>query len=105
MLQTAELKHLHSRKALLVSQSDANRRLLATEWQRLRAPENWVQEAGNLARRHPLWTAVLATAAGALTVQAVRKPGGFLGSLGRLGKAASLAFGVWKLISRSKPQP
>ena len=104
MLQTTELERLHSQKALLVSQSDANRLILAAEWQRLRAPENWLHEAGNLARRHPLWTALLATAAGALTVQAVRKPGGVLGSLGRLGKAASLVFAVWKLISREKPK-
>ena len=102
MLQTAELERLHSHKALLVSQSDANRLRLAGEWQRLRAPENWLSEAGGLARRHPIWTAVLAAAAAALMAQTVRRPGGVLGGIGRLGKAVSLAFAVWRLIRRVK---
>lgn len=104
MLGKAELERLRMQKDLLVLQSDANRLLLAAEWQRLRSPENWMHEAGNLARRHPLWTAALAAAAGVLVVKAVRKPGSFLGGMGRLGKLASLAFTVWKLFRRAKSE-
>ena len=98
MFQNAELERLRLQKDLLVLQCDAKRLLLAAEWQRLRSPENWMNEAGNLARRHPLWTAALATAAGAVAVQALRQPGGILGGLGRFGKMASVALSVWKMF-------
>jgi hypothetical protein len=104
MFQKAELERLRLQKDLLVLQSDANRLLLAADWQRLRSPENWLHEAGNLARRHPLWTAALAAAAGVLAVKAVRKPGSAFGGIGRLGKLAATAFSVWKLFRRAKSE-
>lgn len=104
MFQKAELERLRLQKDLLVLQSDVNRLLLAADWQRLRSPENWLHEAGNLARRHPLWTAALAAATGVLAVNAVRKPGSVLGGIGRLGKLASTAFSVWKLFGREKSE-
>jgi hypothetical protein len=104
MFQKTELARLQEQKDLLVLQSRANRLLLAADWQRLRSPENWLHEAGNLARRHPLWTAALAAAAGVLAVKAVRKPGSVLGGMGRLGKLASTAFSVWKLFRREKSE-
>lgn len=100
MFQKTELARLQAQKDLLVLQSDANRLLLAAEWERLRTPENWLNAAGQLARRHPLWTTALATAAGALTVQAVRKPGALAGGIGRLGKFVSLGLTVWRLFRR-----
>ncbi|MDD5141399.1 MAG: hypothetical protein PHY43_14205 [Verrucomicrobiales bacterium] len=103
MFQKAELERLQKQKDLLVQQSDASRLMLAADWQRLRSPENWLNEAGNLARRHPLWTAALAAAAGMLVVKAVRKPGSMFGGLGRLGELASLAFSVWQMIRGRKP--
>jgi hypothetical protein len=99
-----ELERLRIQKELLVMQSDVNRRLLAADWQRLRSPENWMIEAGRLARRHPLWTAALAAAAGMLAVRVVRKPGSILGGLGRVGKLASSAFTLWKLLRRGKTE-
>lgn len=104
MFQKAELERLRLQKDLLVLQSDANRLLLSADWQRLHSPENWLNAAGNLARRHPLWTAALATAAGVLTVKAVRKPGTVMGGMGRLGKLASTAFSVWKLMRRKNSE-
>ena len=104
MLGKAELERLRLQKDLLVLQSDANRLLLAADWQRLRSPENWMHEAGKLARRHPIWTAALAAAAGVLAVKAVRKPGSVLGGMGRLGKLASTALSVWKLFRRENPE-
>ena len=98
MFQKAELERLQQRKASLVLQSDANRRLLATDWQRLHSAETWLGEAGNLARRHPIWTAALAAAAGVLAVKAMRKPGSVMGGLERLGELASTAFSVWNLV-------
>jgi len=97
-----ELTHLQAQKDLLVLQSDANRLLLAADWQQLRSPENWMHAAGNLARRHPLWTAALTAVAGVLTVQAVRKPGSSLVGIASLGKLASTALSVWKLFRRGK---
>ena len=51
MFQKAELARLQARKELLVLESSANRLLLAAEWQRLRSPEHWRDEAGRLVRR------------------------------------------------------
>jgi hypothetical protein len=102
MFRKAELEHLQLQKKLLVMQSDANRLLLAADCQHLRSPESWMNETGNLARRHPLWTAALAAGAGLLAVKAVRKPGSVIGGMGSLGKLASTAFAVWKLIRRGQ---
>lgn len=104
MFQKTELARLQAQKDLLVLQSSANRLLLAAEWQRLRSPEHWLDEAGRLVRRHPLLTAALAAATGVLAVQAVRKPGAVAGGIGRLGKLASLAFTVWKFMRREKSE-
>lgn len=104
MFQKAELERLQQQKELLLLQSDAHRLLLAADWQRLRSPANWLNEAGNVARRHPVWTAALAAAAGALVVKTVRKPGSVLGGLGRLGKLVSTGFSVWNLIRRKKSE-
>lgn len=104
MFQAAELERLRARKDLLVLQSEANRLRLTVECGRLRASETWLNKAGGLAQRHPAWTAALATAAGALAVQALRKSGGIMGGLGRLGKMATVALSVWKLLRRRKPE-
>ena len=97
MFQKAELERLQAEKSLLVLQSSASRLLLAAEWQRLRSPEHWLGEAGRWGRRHPVLSAALAAAAGALAVQSMRKPGAVAGGIGRLGKIISVAFSVWKL--------
>ena len=102
MFQKAELERLQKQKDLLVLQSNAHRLLLADDWQRLRAPANWVSEAGNAARRHPMWITALAAAAGVLVVKAVRKPGSVMCGLGRLGELASTAFTVWNLVRGKK---
>jgi hypothetical protein len=98
-----ELERLRLQKELLVLQSNANRLLLAGDFQRLRAPETWMTEAGSLVKRHPVWSALLTAATGALVVQLFRKPGnilGGLGGLGGLGKLAATALSVWKLMRR-----
>ena len=105
MFQKAELEELRLQKDLLVLQSEVNRQLLAAEWQRLRSPETWMNEAGTLARRHPLWTTALATAAGALAVKAMRKPGAVAGGIGRFAKVASLAFAVWRRFKTRSSEP
>ena len=104
MFQKNELKNLRAKKDLLVLQSETNRLLMAVEWQHLRSPENWMKEAGGLAGRYPVWTAVLAAAAGAMAFKAVRLPGGIAGGIDRLGKFASLALTVWKLFRRKSSE-
>jgi hypothetical protein len=104
MLGKVELERLRLQKDLLVLQSEANRWLLVKDWQRLHSPENWLQETGDLARRHPIWTAALAAAAGTLAIQAVRKPGNVMGGKGSLGKLATAAFSVWKLIRQKETE-
>jgi hypothetical protein len=103
MLGKAELERLRLQKELLVLQSDANRFILAAEWQRLRSAETWSNEAGSLARRHPIWTAVLAMAAGSLAAKTVRRPSAVAGGLGRISRFASLAFAAWRLFKRRNP--
>ena len=105
MLHKAELERLRLQKELLVLQSDANRLLLAAEWRRLSSPETWMNEAGNLARRHPVWTAALTAAAGALAVKTVRKPGLFAGGIGRLGGVGAMALSVWRMFKARKSEP
>jgi hypothetical protein len=63
-----------------------------------------VHEAGNLAHRHPIWTAALATAAGVLIVKALAKPGKVMGGIGQLGELAAAAFSAWKLFRGAKSE-
>ena len=104
MFQTAALERLQMQKDLLVLQSDAQRLQLAVEWQELRSPEHWLRGTANAVRRHPVWSAVLATAAGMLAVHAVRKSGAVTSGMGRLGKIASTAFSVWKFLHRKNSE-
>jgi hypothetical protein len=104
MLGKGELEKLQLQKSLLLLQSDTNRLLLFAEWQKLRSPETWMNGAGDLARRHPIWTTILGTAAGAFAVRALRKPEAFAGGFGRLGTFASLAITAWKLFKKQKTE-
>jgi hypothetical protein len=103
MLRKAELKHLRLQKKLLVLQSDANRLVLMSEWRRLRSLETWMNAAGDAARRHPVWTTALATATGALTVNALRKPGALAGGLKVIRKIAIVSFAGWNFFKGKKP--
>ena len=98
MFRDEELEVLRLRKELLVCQCDARRLLLLSECRRLRSPRFWLDEAG----RHPLWTAGLATAAGALTVQALRRPRMILGGVGRLGRFLPALIPVLRLFAARK---
>lgn len=104
MFQGKTLTNLQERKAFLIRQSDTNRHVLAAEWRHLRTPSNWVDEAGrlagDLARRHPVVTAVLSAVGGAMAFQTVRKPAAVVNGLDRMGKLASMAFSAWKLFKR-----
>ena len=102
MFQRDELASLEARKALLVLESDINRQSLAADWHHLRRPETWVDEVGQAAKRHPIWTAVLSALAGAVAVQSVRKSTAVASGIDRLGKFATMAFSVWKMFKRTK---
>ena len=99
MFWDAELEVIRLRKELLSGQCDVRRVLLLADWQRLRSTEFWLEEAGKSAGRHPLLTAGLATAAGAVAAQVLRRPGmilGAVGRLGRLGRFLPVLLPVWK---------
>lgn len=102
MFGEAELETLRLRKELLVLKSDMDRLLLASELQRLRSPEHWLVQAGNTARRHPVLTAALGGAVGLLTIQTLRRSGGPVGWLGRLGTFSSMALSLWRLFAARK---
>jgi hypothetical protein len=102
MFQRQELACLEARKSLLVLESDINRQTLAADWHHLRRPETWVDEVGQAAKRHPIWTAALSAIAGALAVQTVRKPASVGSGIDRLGKIATMAFSAWKMFKRAK---
>ena len=88
----------------VVTLSDANRQKLMSDWQRLQSPGSWLDETLGLARRHPLWFAGLAAAAGALAVKILRQPRTLMTGIGRLGEIASMAFSVWRLLRRKRRQ-
>jgi hypothetical protein len=102
MFQRQELACLEARKSLLVLESDINRQTLAADWRHLRRPETWVDEVGQAAKRHPIWTAVLSALAGAVAVQSVRKSTAVASGIDRLGKIATVAFSVWKMFKRAR---
>jgi Fe2+ transport system protein FeoA len=100
MLGKAELEKLRLQKDLLVLQSDANRLVLTTELQRLRSLGFWQGEASQVARKHPLLTAVLGVKVGVLAIKAMRQPGVAMSWLSRLGGAGSTLLSVWNLMGR-----
>ena len=104
MVRKTELEHLRIRRELLALQCDANRLMLAVEWQQLQSRDYWLAEAGKMARRHPLKAAALAAATGLLITKTVQNPAVAGGWLGRLAKAASTALSVWRLFARKEPQ-
>ena len=104
MFQRKELEQLRLQKEQLISQSDANRKRLRSDWQRVRSSEIWLGEILALTRRHPLWTVALATAAGTLAAKTLRRPRTFMRRVGQVGKLASVAVSAWKLFRR-KRQP
>ena len=89
MFGNEELEKLRLRKELLVLECDTRRLLLLSEWQRLRSPEFWLDEAGQAARRHPWLTTAMGVGAGVVGLQALRRPRRLLGWLGRLGVVIS----------------
>ena len=100
MFQEAELTRLQVQKKMLVLQSRANRLLLAAEWQNLRSAKPWREEAGRVLQEHPILTTTLAAAAGVLAIRSFTQPTAVAGGLGKVGKLASLAFSVWKILQR-----
>jgi hypothetical protein len=104
MVGKTELERLHLQKELLALQCDADRHMLAVEWQQLHSRDYWLAEAGKMARRHPLWTTALAAGAGVLVTQAVRKPGAATGWLRRLVRMASTASSLWRLFDGKEPR-
>ena len=104
MVRKTELEHLRLQRELLALQCDANRLMLAVEWQQLHSRDYWLAEAGRMARRHPLKAAALAAATGLLITKTVQNPAVAGGWLGRLAKAASTALSVWRLFARKEPR-
>jgi len=105
MFQRKELEQLRLKKEQLLFQSNAHRLQLQSDWQRLQSPELWLDESLGLARRHPLWIAGLAAAAGALAVKTLRQPRTLMAGIGQLGELASVAFSVWRLLRRKRREP
>ncbi|HUA68844.1 MAG TPA: hypothetical protein VMA13_09885 [Candidatus Saccharimonadales bacterium] len=102
MFQRKELEQLRLRKEQLVLQSEANRQRLMSDWQRLQSSEIWLNEVLGLMRRHPMWLAALATAAGTLVAKTLRQPRTIINRIGQVGKFASIAFSAWRLFRRKK---
>jgi len=102
MFQRKELEQLRLQKEQLVSQSDANRQRLMSDWQRLQSSEIWLGEILSFSRRHPLWIVTLATVAGTLVAKTLRQPRTIVKRIGQVGKLASMAFSAWRLLRRKK---
>jgi len=102
MFQRKELEQLRLQKEQLILQSDANRQRLMSDWRRLQSSEIWLDEILGLARRHPLWVAGLAATAGTLVAKTLRQPRKIMTRIGQVGKFASMAFSVWRLLRRKR---
>ena len=100
MFRQTELERLQLEKQRLVAESNAHRAKLAAEWRRLRSSACWAEEAGALLRRHPLGLVTLAATAGTLIARNLRHPRAALRRIRRMGKAASVAVTLWRLIRR-----
>jgi hypothetical protein len=94
------LDELRRQKQRLVSQSDANRRRLIADIQRLQSPDCWRDQIFGMARRHPVGITTLAVTTGLLFGKIVRRPASVLRGIGRLGRFAPMAFTAWKLLRR-----
>ena len=105
MFRKAELEELRLRKDLLVLQCEANRLLLASEWERFRSPEFWRSEAIHSASKHPILTAALGVGGGILAIQMLRRPGTVIRWLGRLVGASPVLSLVWKLFGSGARGP
>ncbi|MBP7828246.1 MAG: hypothetical protein KA236_17060 [Verrucomicrobia bacterium] len=101
MFQKSGLDQLRVQKELLVLHSEVNRLLLAAQWQHLRAPQRWIGEATQTARRHPLWTAALGLGAGMVIVNTLGRRRAPVGWIGRVGQFASAILAVKKLFARA----
>lgn len=100
MFRHRQLADLERRKELLVLQCDATRSLLALECRRLKSPDWWLGEAGRFAREHPLWTAGLGLAAGAVVARVATRPRQLAGWL-RLGvQALPTVFSLWRTLRK-----
>ena len=105
MVRKTELEHLRLRRELLVLQCEANRLMLAAEWEQLQSREYWISEASKLARRHSLWAGAFAAGAGLLVTKEVRRPGGKTGWLRRLLRLASMASSIWNFFDGKDKEP
>jgi hypothetical protein len=104
MFRKAGLEQLRLRKERLVARSESYRSALAADWQALRSLGRPLDEASWLLRRHPLWAATLAAAAGTLAFRVIRRPGALIRRIGRWGRLASVAFSAWNLFNGKKPE-
>ena len=105
MFHQKELARLRAQKELLVLHSSANRLVLFAQWQQLKSPEQWREEAGRLIRRHPLFATGLAAVGGMMAVRSLFKPKVATGGLGKIGQMVSLAMVAWKLMRRPGAKP
>ena len=101
MFGNEELEKLRLRKELLVLECDARRLLLISEWQHLRSPEFWFDEAGRAARRHPWLATALGVGAGFFALQTLRHPLKLLGWLSRLGGGILASDSLRSLFTRT----
>ena len=100
MFLNPELKQLRLQKDLLVLEGDVRRLQLASDWQCVRSSGLWRAEAAQLARRHPVWTALLTVGAGVLLIQAFRRPGALAHWLSQLGGVSSTLFSAARIFLR-----
>ena len=100
MFGKTQLEKIRLHKELLVARSEADRLLLALEWQRLSSVAFWQRKAGQSIREHPLLTASLGVGAGVLFFKALRHPANMIKWLAKLGGTGSTVFSAWKLFNR-----
>jgi hypothetical protein len=95
-------EQLRLRKQALILESGINRRLLATEWQRVRAAAAWIGEVKRFGRQARTWWPVLAPLLGLLIARRLRRSSPGVSRTGMLLNLLETALSLWKQFAPRK---
>jgi hypothetical protein len=96
MVGRTALELLRLRKQALLLESEANRQLLESEWQQLRAATSWMGEAMRIGQKARPWWPLLASVAGFLAVRGFKKSSPFIRGAGSVLSLITTALSIWK---------
>ena len=96
MVGRTALELFRLRKQALLLESEANRRLLESEWQQLRSAASWMGEAKRMGQKARPWWPLLVSVAGFLALRGFKKSSPFIRSAGSVLSLITTALSIWK---------